>query len=90
VVNQWPGGFQVTVTVQNGSSARSSWTVSWTFPNGQTITQLWNGTSSQSGSTVTVHNAGYNGTLGANATTTFGFLGSWNGSNGTPSTISCQ
>lgn len=90
VVNQWPGGFQAQVTVHNGSSARSSWTVSWTFPNGQTITQLWNGDSSQSGSTVTVHNVSYNGNLGPNASTTFGFLGSWNGSNGVPSSVSCQ
>ncbi|GIH15567.1 endo-1,4-beta-xylanase [Rugosimonospora africana] len=89
-VNQWPGGFQANVTVTNGSAARSSWQVSWTFANGQTITQLWNGTLSQSGSSVTVRNVSYNGTLGAGATTSFGFTGSWNGSNTAPTNVSCQ
>ena len=90
VVNSWQGGFQVTVTVQNGSAARSSWKVSWTFPSGQTITQLWNGTYTQSGSSVTVSNAGYNGTLGANASTTFGFTGTWTSSNTSPTSLTCQ
>ena len=90
VVNQWPGGFQVTVTVQNGSTARNSWTVTWTFPDGQTISQLWNGTYTQSGSTVTAHNASYNGSLAANASTTFGFLGTSTGSNGAPTSLTCQ
>jgi endo-1,4-beta-xylanase len=90
VVNQWPGGFQANVTVTNGSAARSSWQVSWTFPSGQTITQLWNGTVSQSGSSVTVRNMSYNGTLGAGASTSFGFTGSWNGSNAVPTNVSCQ
>jgi endo-1,4-beta-xylanase len=90
VVNQWPGGFQVTVTVTNGSAARSSWQVSWTFPNGQTISQLWSGTVSQSGSGVTVRNASYNGSLGAGAATTFGFTGTWNGTNSAPANVTCQ
>jgi cellulase/cellobiase CelA1 len=78
------------VVVTNGSAARSSWQVSWTFPSGQTITQLWNGTVSQSGSSVTVRNMSYNGTLGAGASTSFGFTGSWNGSNAVPTNVSCQ
>jgi endo-1,4-beta-xylanase len=89
MVNQWPGGFQANVTVQNGSAPRTSWQVSWTFPNGQTITQLWNASYTQSGSNVTARNVSYNGTLGANASTSFGFTGTWNGSNGTP-TLTCQ
>lgn len=90
LVNQWPGGFQAAVTVTNGSSARSSWQVSWTFPNGQAITQLWNASYSQTGSSVTARNVSYNGNLGPNASTSFGFTGSWNGSNGTPSGLTCQ
>lgn len=90
VVNQWTGGFQAQVTVHNGSSARSSWQVSWMFPNGQSITQMWNASHTQSGSTVTARNVSYNGNLAPNASTTFGFLGSWNGSNGTPTGLTCQ
>lgn len=62
--------------------------VTLTFPNGQSVNQAWNATVTSSGSTVTARNVGYNGRLGAGASTTFGFLGSWNGNNGAP-TLSC-
>jgi mannan endo-1,4-beta-mannosidase len=38
---------------------------------------------------VTARNVSYNGNVGAGATTTFGFLGSWNGTNSVPSPINC-
>ncbi len=82
-VNYWPGGFQGEVTVTAGSSAINGWTVSWTLSSGQTVTQVWNGTLSASGSAVSVKNAVYNANLGASASTTFGFL-----ANGAPSTPS--
>lgn len=89
--SQWNGGFQGGVTVQNtGSSTRTSWTVSWRFADGQTIQQLWNGTFTQSGSTVTVKNVSWNGTLAPNATANFGFLGSWSGTNTAPASVTCQ
>uniref|UniRef100_UPI0020104B72 cellulose binding domain-containing protein n=1 Tax=Sphaerisporangium perillae TaxID=2935860 RepID=UPI0020104B72 len=90
ITNLWQGGFGAEVAVKNnGTSAISGWTVKWTFANGQTITQLWNGSVTQSGSAVTVKNASYNGNLGAGASTTFGFNGSWNGTNAVPSTVTC-
>lgn len=46
-----------------------------TFPAGTTVTQLWNGTLSGSGSTYTVRNESWNGTVGAGGTVSFGFLG---------------
>jgi cellulase/cellobiase CelA1 len=84
VVNQWPGGFQGEVTVKAGTSAINGWTVRWTFANGQVITQLWSGVLTQTGASVTVKNMSYNGSLGANATTVFGFNASWNGTNAVP------
>ena len=89
VTGSWPGGFQAQVTVKAGSSPITGWTVSWTFPNGQTITQLWSGSYKQSGASVTVSNASYNGAVAAGGSTTFGFLGSWNGTNNPPSSITC-
>jgi cellulase/cellobiase CelA1 len=86
----WPGGFQATVTVHNGSAPRAAWQVGWAFPNGQTITQLWNASYTQTGSSVTARNLGYNGSLAANATTTFGFTATWNGDNGAPTGLTCQ
>ncbi|MEU6432675.1 cellulose binding domain-containing protein, partial [Microbispora sp. NPDC046973] len=88
IAGQWDGGFQATVTVTAGSSAISSWTVGWRFGNGQTVTQSWNATISASGAEVTARNVGYNGALGAGASTQFGFLGTWNGANGVP-TLTC-
>ncbi|MER6000384.1 cellulase family glycosylhydrolase [Nonomuraea angiospora] len=88
VTGQWGGGFQAEVRVTAGTSAISGWTVTWAFANGQTVTNAWNATVSSSGSNVTARNMSYNGSLGAGASTTFGFLGSWNGSNSVP-TPSC-
>ncbi|MFC4589160.1 endo-1,4-beta-xylanase [Sphaerisporangium corydalis] len=91
VVNSWQNGFQAGVTVTNtGTAAITGWTVTWTFPNGQTITQLWNGTLTQSGSAITVRNASYNGALGVGASTTFGFTGTHTGTNNAPSSVTCS
>ncbi|MGC5011808.1 cellulose binding domain-containing protein [Streptosporangium sp. DT93] len=78
--NSWPGGYQGEVTVTAGGSALRGWTVRWTPGNGQTVSQVWNGTPAVDGSTVTVTNAAYNGSIPASGTTTFGFL-----AGGTPS-----
>jgi lysophospholipase L1-like esterase len=53
VTSQWAGGFQGTVTVTNSSTAASTaWTATFTFANGQRITQSWNAALTQSGATV--------------------------------------
>ncbi|WP_420240036.1 Ig-like domain repeat protein [Telmatobacter bradus] len=53
--------------------------MTWTFANGQTISQLWDGTETQSGSNVTVANMSYNGSVAAGATLSgMGFNGTWN------------
>ncbi|MEU6414060.1 endo-1,4-beta-xylanase [Microbispora sp. NPDC046933] len=85
-INSWPGGFQSEVTVRAGSSAINGWTVKWTWPGGQTFSSLWNGTQSVSGSSVTVRNAPYNGSIAAGSSTTFGFTA--NGTAATPS-VTC-
>jgi hypothetical protein len=79
ITNQWPGGFQAGIDIKNtGGSALSGWTLGWTFANGQTVSQLWNGSYTQTGAVVAVKDAGYNGALAAGATTSIGFTGSWN------------
>jgi cellulase/cellobiase CelA1 len=88
ILNQWQGGFQGGVTVTAGSAAISAWTVRWTFPNGQAVTQFWSTTLTSSGSAVTASNVSYNGSLAAGGTAQFGFLASWSGTNGVP-TPSC-
>ncbi|WP_405393874.1 endo-1,4-beta-xylanase [Microbispora hainanensis] len=86
-VNSWPDGFQSEVTVRAGSSPVNGWTVRWTWPGGQTFSNVWNGTPSVSGSSVTVTNAFYNGSIAAGSSTTFGFTA--NGSAATP-TLTCS
>ncbi|MEE6258934.1 cellulase family glycosylhydrolase [Plantactinospora sonchi] len=88
ITGQWQGGFQADVRVTAGSAAISGWTVSWTFANGQRVNQSWNATVTTSGSSVSARNVSHNGSLGAGASTAFGFLGSWTGSNSAP-TVSC-
>jgi len=90
VTGSWQGGFQAEVTVRNtGTAALSGWTVGWTFPNGQSIIQIWGGLHIQTGGTVSVRNAPYNGNLAPGASTTFGFLARWTGTNDVPASVSC-
>jgi poly(hydroxyalkanoate) depolymerase family esterase len=86
VTNQWSGGFGASVTINNtGTSTINGWSLKWTFPNGQTITQIWNASDTQSGGNVTATNLSYNGTIAPGGSTNFGFNGAWNGSNTNPS-----
>jgi alpha-L-fucosidase 2 len=89
VTGSWSGGFQGEVTVTAGSSPIRGWTVSWTFPSGQVINQMWSGTHTQNGADVTVTNVAYNGALPAGGSTTFGFIASVSGANNPPSNITC-
>lgn len=85
ITGSWPGGFQGDVKVANtGSAALTSWKLAWQFTGGQQISQLWGGAHTQSGAAVTVSNAAWNGSIAAGGSTSFGFLGSWTGSNPVP------
>jgi hypothetical protein len=87
ITNQWPGGFGATISITNtGTTAINGWSLKFSFANGQTITQLWNGSFSQTGSAVTITNLSYNGSIPAGTTVNSapGFNGSWNGSNSAP------
>jgi beta-glucosidase len=88
IVNSWSGGFQADVKVVNpGSSPLSSWKVTWS-QSGVTVSSLWNGVLSQSGSSFSVTNAPYNGSVAPGASTSFGFTA--NGQPGsTPPQLAC-
>ncbi len=49
----------------NGTSAINGWTLTFTFPGDQKITNAWNGTVSQSGENVSITNASYNAAIAA-------------------------
>lgn len=87
ISNQWAGGFGANFTITNtGSTAINGWSLVFTFPNGQTVTQGWSGTFSQSGSVVTITNLSYNGTIapGTSLSSEPGFNGTWSGTNSAP------
>jgi mannan endo-1,4-beta-mannosidase len=88
--NEWPGGFQGDVRVTNtGTNATTSWSVTLTFPNGQRLTQVWGGRTTQTQSPYTVTNETWNGTIAAGQSVNFGFLGSWSGTNTAPA-VTCS
>jgi hypothetical protein len=82
----WSGGFQGEVTVRAGAAGINGWTTRWTLSSGQAITQVWNGVLGSAGSSATVRNVGWNGSLPQGGATTFGFIAS-----GSPSapTLTC-
>ncbi|WP_329010911.1 cellulose-binding domain-containing protein [Micromonospora rifamycinica] len=84
VSTQWSGGFTASVNLTNLGDPLNAWTTTWTFGAGQRVDQGWNATFSQSGSTVSAANAGYNGAVATNGTVSFGFNGTWTGSNPVP------
>ncbi len=67
----------------------SGWTLNWTYPGDQKISSLWNGSYSQSGEQITVHNAAYNGSIAAGSSTTVGFTGTYSSSNAAPTGVTC-
>ncbi|HEY0753709.1 MAG TPA: polysaccharide lyase family protein [Ktedonobacteraceae bacterium] len=85
VTNQWAGGFGASVMITNiGTTTINGWTLTWTFANGQTITQIWNASDTQSGNTVSASSLSYNGPIAPGGNATFGFNGTWNGTNAKP------
>ncbi|GAA2357789.1 cellulose-binding domain-containing protein [Dactylosporangium salmoneum] len=84
ISSQWQGGFGANVAITNLGDPVNGWTLTWSFANGQTVTQAWNATVVQSGSSVSATNVSYNGALGTGASTSFGFNGAWNGTNAVP------
>jgi cellulase/cellobiase CelA1 len=90
VMSQWGGSFQGEVAVKNTSAgASSAWTATFAFANGQQVTQWWSTTLAQTGTAVTAHNVGYNGTLAPGASTSFGFLATWNNTTNAVPVVSC-
>ncbi len=89
VVNRWPTGFQATVQVTAGGAPINSWTVNWTFGNGQTVSQFWNTALTPNGPAITARNLGYNGSLAAGTRTEFGFTANLSGTANSVPAVAC-
>ncbi|MCG8348079.1 MAG: cellulase family glycosylhydrolase [Chloroflexales bacterium] len=88
-VNEWESGATIDVTITNHDvSPINGWTVTWNFPGNQQITNIWNGSYSQTGASVSAPNVSYNANIPANGgTTNFGFNLSYSGSNAIPTSF---
>jgi hypothetical protein len=83
--SEWPGGFTANVVVNNtGTSAVNGWTVGFSFPGDQKVTNAWNATVTQSGTAVTATNASYNAAIPPGGSTSFGFQGTYTSNDNAP------
>lgn len=96
-MNDWGGGATVNITITNNTStAVNGWTLAWTFPGNQTITNLWCGSYTQNGASVSVVDAGYNANIPANGgTANLGFNINYSVTNAKPASftlngVACQ
>lgn len=86
ISNSWQGGFIAAITLTNrAASPVNDWRLTFTWPDGgQSVTNGWGATWSQSGQQVTVA-PGAGGSIGANGgTTSLGFQGGNTGQNPAP------
>lgn len=78
--SSWPGGFTANISITNLGSPVTSWTLGFTLPGNEAVSQGWSASFSQSGQDVTAANVSYNGGLGTNGNTSIGFNGTYSGS----------
>jgi hypothetical protein len=83
--SEWSGGVVAQVTITNtGTASISGWTLTFTFPGDQKITNAWNTTATQTGAAVSAKNLNYNGVIAPGASTSFGFQATWHTSDANP------
>ena len=86
--SEWGGGFVAQVTITNlGTAPVSGWTLAFSFPGDQRITNAWNATVSQTGAAVTARSLSYNAVIAPGASTSFGFQGTWATSDASPTSF---
>ena len=89
VASQWQGGFQGGVSFTNLGDPLTSWKLEFNFPaSGQTVSQGWNATWTQSAAHVTAANMSWNGAVSTGGSVSLGFIASWSGSNPAPTSFS--
>jgi len=85
VSSEWNNGFGANVSIRNeGATPIPDWNLTWTYTDGQQITQLWNGIHTQSGGAVSVRGADWQRSIAAGGTAQFGFNASKTGANRAP------
>ena len=85
----WPGGFTADVTITNNTtSVINGWSLTFAFPGDQKITNAWNATVTQNGTSVTAVDLGYNASITPGGSQSLGFQGTWTLHNASPTAFS--
>jgi endo-1,4-beta-xylanase len=85
IQTQWQDGFVADVTIRNtGTAGINGWTLTWSFPANQRITNTWNAFPTQSGQAVSARDGGWNAAIPPGATAPFGFQATYSISNPVP------
>jgi len=85
IVGEWPGGLQGEIALRNtGTAALNGWTLAFTFAGGQTVSNMWGGTPTQTGAAVSVVPAAYPSTVPAGGSVTVGFIAAKGATNPAP------
>ncbi|MFI7515645.1 PHB depolymerase family esterase [Micromonospora echinofusca] len=87
-VNAWNAGLTASVTVTNtGTAAVDGWSLAFTLPAGQNITNGWNATYAPTSGAVTARNVSYNATIAPGASVSVGFQATHTGDTGRPASF---
>ncbi|MFC6576341.1 extracellular catalytic domain type 1 short-chain-length polyhydroxyalkanoate depolymerase [Planomonospora parontospora] len=87
-VNAWNTGLTTAVKITNtGSAAVDGWSLAFTLPGGQTVSNAWNAAVSPNSGQVTARNVSYNGTIAPGASAEFGFQAAHTGNTGEPASF---
>jgi len=89
IQSSWTGGFTATVTLSNtGTSPFGGWTVTFTYPGDEQVTNLWDAFYSQSGETVAAHDPFDTGaTVPAGSSVSYGMQGIYTKSDAVPTSF---
>lgn len=71
--SNWGSGATLSVDIVNYGAPKTTWELAWNFSNAEKISQLWNGAHTQTGQSVRVKNAAWNGNINTNQSINFGF-----------------
>lgn len=82
-VNAWNTGLTESITVTS-TAAVNGWSLVFTLPGGQTITNGWNATYSPTSGQVTARNVSYNAAIPAGGSVSIGFQANHTGNTAAP------
>jgi len=89
VPGQWPDGFIAQVRLANTTATPViGWKLTFDFDDGQKVTQNWNSSLVQNGTSVEFTNLSYNSVIAPNSAVEFGFVGMITGPNRIPRSFS--